>query len=191
MLILEGADHLGKTTLAKSLKLRYEHMGIPESGFDYYRDYLYPITPHVVADRFHLGAMVYGHLLKLHPVCPEFQSIHDAVDYEIKRDCNMFVIYTSDESWYHDHLTKGGKDEAYKVADIMKANRLFPAIAPDWAITIDIKNGAFEQVRRTMELVLGKDSATWGHKLRTTVSQSRIARGGWSSLENGPEWRGQ
>lgn len=67
MLILEGSDHLGKTTVAKKLVERaakyrpayYAHMGRPPELFDFRYDYLERMAYNVVQDRFHLGALVW------------------------------------------------------------------------------------------------------------------------------------
>ncbi|GAG05660.1 unnamed protein product, partial [marine sediment metagenome] len=71
MLIIEGSDCLGKTTLAKKIVLKmmekgyptiYSHMGRPnEQLFDFFLDYKKMINPCAVMDRFHLGGLAYHH----------------------------------------------------------------------------------------------------------------------------------
>jgi len=68
MLIIEGSDCLGKTTLANSILKRIQelgevatirHLGRPDATFDFYTDYFPMIEPSVIQDRFHLGALAY------------------------------------------------------------------------------------------------------------------------------------
>jgi thymidylate kinase len=68
MLIIEGSDCLGKTTLANSILKRVQelgeaatirHLGRPDATFDFYTDYFSMIEPTVIQDRFHLGALAY------------------------------------------------------------------------------------------------------------------------------------
>lgn len=85
MLIIEGADMLGKTTLCKALvddlnasdapyrPYVYRHFTRLPPQWDYYWDYLPHIDVGVVMDRFHLSAQAYGravdgreHIDKLH-----------------------------------------------------------------------------------------------------------------------------
>lgn len=76
-IILEGPDGSGKTTLARSLEALgydYQHQGPPPSGteaFVHYTKLLCSASKPTVFDRFHLGELVYGPLLRgksgLHP----------------------------------------------------------------------------------------------------------------------------
>src|SRR5438045_2741728 len=75
MFILEGPDHVGKTTAAKRLvelaharglkQVSYRHMSRPPEDFDYFGDYLKMMTdPWIVQDRFHYGGLVYGDICR-------------------------------------------------------------------------------------------------------------------------------
>lgn len=67
MLIVEGADGLGKTTLCKELCRRlaeygpwvYRHFTRLPECWDYPRDYAPHVTRHVVQDRFHMSEVAY------------------------------------------------------------------------------------------------------------------------------------
>lgn len=78
MLVIEGADRLGKTTLAKSLSDRIKaisgrdvpvaHMGRRPANFHYLWGYWNRVQRWMIYDRFHLGALVYEREPKLtHP----------------------------------------------------------------------------------------------------------------------------
>jgi hypothetical protein len=64
MLIIEGIDKAGKTTLARKLVTKlgcaYEHMGIPPADYDFYWGYVNRMSQNVVHDRFHIGEYAYG-----------------------------------------------------------------------------------------------------------------------------------
>ena len=69
MLIIEGCDHIGKTTLAKKLTemsaLRekyptyYQHYSCPNSSFDWFQDYKDAIGEYAIIDRFHVSGIAY------------------------------------------------------------------------------------------------------------------------------------
>ncbi len=66
MIVLEGADGVGKTTLARAiaeaLNLKVRHMSRPDDDFDHVSGYMSLVGKHV-QDRFHLGSVVYGRML--------------------------------------------------------------------------------------------------------------------------------
>ena len=71
IVIIEGADKTGKTTLAKKLAAdlgwRYEHFGAPAKGSraaDQYLNYLKNLKRPTIIDRFHIGETIYGKLLR-------------------------------------------------------------------------------------------------------------------------------
>lgn len=74
MIILEGADHTGKTTFAQKIceilatrlggspSSYYGHMTRPSDDFDHVVGYMSQVTSRC-QDRFHLGSIVYGYIL--------------------------------------------------------------------------------------------------------------------------------
>lgn len=71
MIILEGGDLAGKTTLAEVLVKRYRvpirHLGRPPAGtrhWDIVTDALYNDPTHMVYDRMCIGSHVYGQIMK-------------------------------------------------------------------------------------------------------------------------------
>lgn len=167
MLIIEGSDHLGKTTAAKALvkqaavdrryPIRYAHMSRPNDTFDFLHDYQDMASKFAVQDRFHLGGIVWhkgkftinslkiveGRLQALGSVC--------------------VVLHTSDEEWYRHVLTTQGKVEMFDIDTIMEANRKFKTIAEyqAWVDFIyDIKDGQFPDAGELESWL-----ATWYNRL--------------------------
>lgn len=69
LIIIEGADKTGKTTLAKAIAdrfgYRYHHSGPPKGHpADEYIDFLLNLKRPTVCDRFHLGELVYGPMFR-------------------------------------------------------------------------------------------------------------------------------
>lgn len=69
MLIIEGADCLGKTILAKKIVQKVSDMGLPvvyshmtrpnDEKFDFFQSYKLLINPYAIQDRFHLSGVAY------------------------------------------------------------------------------------------------------------------------------------
>lgn len=145
MLILEGSDDLGKTTAAKRLvhlaaeraeveernackyPIRYEHMTRPNSGFDFYRDYMDMVSMFAVADRFHIGGMVW----------------HDAIPYNklklieswLAAVGSFTVLFVSDDpDWYLQRLEQNKRKQMFDIETLMQANSTY----------LDMALGAFK-----------------------------------------------
>lgn len=149
MFIVEGSDHLGKTTLCRTLPGKYLHYSKPPDDASL-AHYWPNIVYGNVIDRFHLGAIVYGEILGKHR-CPFNQRGRRAIEHtilEMGRRIGytpLAVIYTTDEEWYRWHLGNNAKEEMFDVDIILRANRLFPLIAPTWAKLVDIGTGEFPE----------------------------------------------
>ena len=156
MIIVEGADHLGKTTFVNKIATHFNlapgHLGIPPEGWDFRGDYVNLIREQRVYDRFHLGAIVYGSILRCHPV-PSDLNINIAMVDNTLRHANavMIILHASDENWYRERL-ESGKEEAFDEETILAANRIFPWIAPSWARIIDVSKG-YPEVEQWMKPV--------------------------------------
>ena len=68
MIIIEGADLVGKTTLAetlcKRLKYGYEHFGPPTDKCDGVSEYINTSKSDIVRDRSHMSEIVYSQILR-------------------------------------------------------------------------------------------------------------------------------
>lgn len=136
MLILEGSDDLGKTTAAKRLvrlaaeraeveerpawryPVRYDHMTRPNSGFDFYRDYLDIISMFGVQDRFHIGGIVW----------------HDAIPYNklklieawLTAVGSFTVLFVSDDpDWYRQRLDTNKRRQMFDPDTLEAANNSY------------------------------------------------------------------
>lgn len=163
-MIIEGSDHLGKTTLARAVDLPYMHFTKPirEWAWDYVA--VYNAMPNRVWDRFHLGALVYGLCLDLHYVPRDIVKRADAMNRRLRGQADLVVIHTTDEDWYRHHLTENAKGEMFSREMIMRANRIFPLAAPEWAILIDIKDGQYSLAYDRLNL-----DETRGHRVQAEI----------------------
>lgn len=78
IIILEGCDKTGKTTLAKEIcsRLGYEYIKISNPEYDAYQEYITHLNNTngpTLFDRFHLGELVYG---------PIFRNKNDLAGYK-------------------------------------------------------------------------------------------------------------
>ena len=156
MLIIEGTDQLGKTTLCKKLlKELPNHIfasftRLPPR-FNYLTDYMHRASTRVVQDRFHMSEIAYAYARgeSSTVLSPERYRLVDA--YLRLNACSFTVIlYTFED------LSKRWKirDEMYSVNVASKANEVFKQIAqrghfkygdrlyaPDVDITINLRDG--------------------------------------------------
>ena len=158
MLIVEGADCLGKTTFIKALMKRaneridissfpifYSHMSRPNSAFDFFEDYKDMITTYAVQDRFHLGGIVW------HNAIP--QERLEIIEGWLRAIGSITVIlYASDIRWYEDWLTKDTRGNLLTEPVIEQANMRYIELAngtdklrPIVDFAFDIKSHAYDE----------------------------------------------
>jgi hypothetical protein len=144
MFVIEGADHLGKTTAAKLLvqiaaedaptyPVRYQHMSRQNAAFDFRTDYLDMISKYAVQDRFHLGAIGYHEPGTLTP--DALQTVQRWL-----KEVGSYVVlfYSSDVDWYVKHLRSQPKEEMFDVEVMVEANRRFNELRWDPSVQIDL-----------------------------------------------------
>lgn len=145
MIIIEGPDCVGKTTVCKKLLkiLNGESLGLPHvyahftklpAGFDYYHNYLDRASRYVVQDRFHLSEIVYSRArgIAKSPLCPERYRLVDAA---LRNLGTITVLITADdglirERWdqsqmYNTEITLAAADGFRRLGE------LFPEYDPD------------------------------------------------------------
>lgn len=143
MLIIEGADLVGKTTMVQAVTERLHeaglphvplHMTRPSPSFDYYRNYLDLVSRHTVWDRFHLSGLVYRSLDDYpYTGSPEAFSLVEA---KIRQVGGMSVILYTDAQTILDRFKTHAKREMYDVERILSVNDAFIEMGYHTAITV-------------------------------------------------------
>jgi len=134
MLIIEGTDHVGKTTLAKKLERRfsahgfvYQHLSRLTDGFDRYWGYLPLIRPRVVQDRLFLSEIAYASARgesSEATLPPEYLRLlnahkHLVGGFTVLITCNDYLLtsrYAKEENQEH---------QMYKTPIVIAANKAF------------------------------------------------------------------
>lgn len=161
MFIVEGADHLGKTTICKEV-LKYTediyptffaHMTRPiENVFDFCGHYVDRMSVYGVQDRFHIGGLIY-HEDKIS------QEVLKWIEGQLLiRGSFIVVVYTSDTEWYKKHLTENAKEEMFDVETILEVNEAYRtngAIDQSFYsdMRIDIRDGQFVSYEMIMSMI--------------------------------------
>ena len=138
MIILEGTDHVGKTTFAKLLcglmsahfggevGGHYSHMSKPREDFDHLSGYFGGIGP-VVQDRYHLGSLVYGRILRK-GTFPSARRMRIVQAYLNWRGC-ITVIFTCQRDVLAKRLAESvSKEEMYRADQILDAGDAYYAL---------------------------------------------------------------
>lgn len=182
MLIVEGSDLVGKTTLCKKLRSRLLkrqcftnsiHMDILPSDWEY-EQYLPLIHPWTVCDRFHLSEIVYGRLLRRQILF----SPRDCVMIEAcLRLMGAFVIVLSeDRSTIERRWKERREEEKYKLRDILRVNDFFRSRRYD---PFDVRVDMFihgPQITDDTELVDLIVESYIGHQVQATRARKAFNR---------------
>lgn len=141
MLIIEGTDLTGKTTLARTLAESlddhiYAHFSRLPAGFDFLWDYAQRASPLIVQDRYHMSEIVYAHARgdssRLTPERYRF------LDGWLRVNAALFtVVLTADPGLLSLRMQP---DEMYGLSTIVDANEGFLEVVeghygsykPDW-----------------------------------------------------------
>lgn len=133
--IIDGPDHVGKTTAAERLAEMtgqpIVHAGIKPDDFNHVSDRLDQLQLNAIHDRFHLSGYVYGYLMGLHSVGHLNPATMEHMVNSI-RDLSrvtVVVLYDGEDDTYYSRATKNPKDEAFPVETMCEVNRWFRCIA--------------------------------------------------------------
>lgn len=141
MIILEGADCVGKTTLARKLSAQiaeiigetdpekcYSHMSRPAESFDHVAGYLQNIGPRA-QDRYHLGAVVYGVMMS-YGGAPNSAALR-WIQTQLRYQGALVVVMYSDRDSLEARLRTNTKAEMYDRQTILEVNDIYRrVIAP-------------------------------------------------------------
>ena len=98
----------------------YNHMGRPGDDFDFLGDYLPMMLPNVVADRFHLGGIVW-HNCEITPCDLRFIEGHLYTQGSV-----VVVMYDSHEGWYTAKMEEeGDRHDLFDIDVRAKANNCY------------------------------------------------------------------
>lgn len=171
MLIIEGADLVGKTTLAKAcLKILNDageshmmaHLSRPPKSFDGYRGYLDRLATCTVWDRFHLSELAYR-ACDDYPMCTTPLK-YELVDAAIRQRGGYVVCVIGDNNVIADRYAECS-DDMYGLEHIKRVNEVFENMykmdpwfsvrgqdfryhVDEWLLTVDPAERAAEIVHR-------------------------------------------
>lgn len=140
MIIVEGSDLVGKTTLcqallAKDSRLTYKHYTKPPANFHRFFGYLPDMKANMLLDRFFMSEPVYRYAEATNKV-PAENRMEPAWTIALCREAinvgSLTIVLTADEELIRQRflLTQlEGRKEMYDLNAILKANELFHHIA--------------------------------------------------------------
>ena len=123
MLIIEGTDCVGKTTLAhklaKKLSMAYQHLGpLPDDWCD--QDYINLASPKAVRDRYHLSEIAYSTHLKRSCKIRDLRVLHAT----LLLKCKAYVVMiTADPTVIGSRYDP--KRELFNIEDVIAVNDVF------------------------------------------------------------------
>ena len=145
MIILEGADCLGKTTAAEALCKRmasefgggdsayYRHMTKPPDTIDHVAHYFNGVGCHV-QDRYHLGSVTYGRIIGGGSFTTP-RRMRVVQQYLRWMGC-VTVIFVASRQFLADQLKRAGsRKEMYSRANILDVNEAY------WGLANSSNNG--------------------------------------------------
>ncbi len=163
MLILEGPDLTGKTTLcyllvwklnllaveSKTMPFVYRHFTrLPDGAWDYYWDYLPHICRGIVQDRFHVSEMVYGPVHK--GVSRVTIEIARLLQGHLNLVGGMTVLITADDELIEQqYKDKGSRQEMYQLGQILEVNQRYKGLAIEKPELFDLQINVSAEPRTT------------------------------------------
>jgi hypothetical protein len=170
MLVIEGPDNVGKTTLAREvcrvMGAHYAHMTRPTEDFDFFqgykeiirRNYLERDVP-VVQDRFHFGGIAYHRDVLTIPRLEIVSSWVRALGGLI------VLVHASNIEAYVRHLRTNPKDEMFDEHALTQAAIRFNTLVPYADICIDVTVPHSEQIVFCGAIGLGQIVSKWRMRL--------------------------
>lgn len=133
MLIIEGCDLAGKTTLAREcvkvlsgqheLPMMYGHLDKPPQRWDKYWDYRSLVCRHTVMDRFHMSHIAYRAVDgEPHDLTPLTYAMVDA---EITLQGGMVVLVLPIHATLRERWERKNRDEMYGLEHVVRVNDVF------------------------------------------------------------------
>lgn len=158
MIILEGADHTGKTTFSRLLTkhiaakfghdelssvLYYGHMSRPPEDFDHVAEYMAGVGARC-QDRYHLGSIVYGKILGGGSFVSA-RKMRVVQQYLAWRGCVTVVMFCERDKLRKRLMSAVDREEMYSMERILDANEAYRGLtkssndgAPYADVAIDV-----------------------------------------------------
>jgi hypothetical protein len=141
MLVIEGPDGVGKTTLARRLQaemaqsVSYQHWGKLPDSFDFYHGYLDAIRPLSVCDRFIMSEVAYGigarHHSRLGPL-----SYH-VLDAKIALVGGITVVIHCENDAVCEHVHRNKGESAFTLEEHRRINAVYRHVAQTGGVEYD------------------------------------------------------
>jgi len=134
MLIIEGSDLVGKTTLIKALcdetikrgfPMIPQHFGLLPDNWNFFVDYIGYINSRTVMDRFIMSEVVYGETLRCG--CRIDPGYFRALQSILNQSHSMTVIVAAESEFFKEHVRKQyqHRNEVFKEEQICEVNDAF------------------------------------------------------------------
>jgi thymidylate kinase len=141
MIVVEGADRVGKTTFCKALIKRawkagipcvYQSFGVLPPTWDYPSSYFEFITKYGVMDRFIMSEIAYGRVCRDGPMLG--WSEYQLVQAIMTSKASLTVLLTTEDEVLSETYDRVG-DDLFRKDQVLRVNRAFCEIAnedPSW-----------------------------------------------------------
>lgn len=146
MIIIEGTDLLGKTTLANALVRKLNRAGLPHvyshfsklaDSWHIYHHYIPFIQRNVVMDRFYMSRCAYGQALKNQAVID--LDTYRMLDAKVRLVGGLHVLLTaSDDYIRHNWDRYSSRGEMYNLDAVQSVNDTFMRFADESVYDVDI-----------------------------------------------------
>lgn len=136
-IIIEGGDHVGKTSaaelLAASTGQRVDHNGVKPATYHHFYDRLTDLDPEadLIYDRFHLSGFVYGHLGGLHPTGLTPQKLHMLMNWIRFKGIPVVIMFDSDERSYIKRMEERPKREQFAIENRIVINAMYAHLSSE------------------------------------------------------------
>lgn len=145
MLIIEGSDAVGKTTLCHELVAKlprhmYSHLSRPAPKFNKYWDYVDRMNQYLVQDRYHLSEIVYAEMRgDKTDLTPE---VYRLVDARARLIPAFTVVVVADSELIESRWKHTEDEQMYSLQQSLEVNLMFDKLDqyfPKFEIDVDMK----------------------------------------------------
>ena len=146
MLIIEGPDLVGKTTLAhecvRELNKRgfphvYAHLSKLAASFDKVHGYIPLMHRHVVQDRFHLSRLAYGRHFKNQDVLTDNEMRWLQAKLWLQGAFTVLLLAKPDGVFLRKQWAERGRAEMYEIDGIVEVNKVYHQLYEEYQPYID------------------------------------------------------